>query len=87
MARRVEIAFVGLMLGLGPIATTALADCDDARQQYRVAIEQVHDAVQAYLRCVARSQGSDGCGDEFREVRNAHDDFETAVGEIEDACN
>ena len=80
-------AFIIAMLALSPTSTTALADCDDARQQYNVAVEQIHDAVRTYLRCVAASQGSDDCSNEFRRVQNAHDDLETAVGDIEVECN
>jgi hypothetical protein len=80
-------AFILAMLALSLTATPALADCDDARQQYNVAVEQIHDAVRTYLRCVAASQGSDDCSNEFRRVQNAHEDLETAVGEVEAECN
>ena len=80
-------AFGLVLIGLSLPATTALADCGDARQQYNIAVEQIHDSVRTYLRCVAASQGSNDCSNEFRRARNAQDDLETAVADIEDECN
>jgi len=84
VARFWSTAFIPVLVGLP--ATTALADCDDARQQYNIAVEQIHDSVRTYLRCVAASQGSDDCSNEFRRARNAQDDLETAVADIEEQC-
>jgi hypothetical protein len=77
---------IGTALALG-IITSAAADCESARDQYNSAIEQIASYMRRYAQCVTGSQGSDDCSSEFRRLRNAHDDFETAVSEIGSECH
>jgi hypothetical protein len=86
------------MVGLKPLATTlplvlivfsihaARADCSDATRTYNSAISDLSDALRRYTRCLSNSNGHDDCSSEFRRLKNAQSDFETAVSEYESEC-
>jgi hypothetical protein len=81
------------MVALGAAAvwsampTTAMADCNDATSAYNSAISDVSDAIKRYTRCLSSSNGHDDCSSEFRRLKNAQSDFETAVSQYEGECN
>jgi len=53
---------------------------------YNQSIETVSSTMRRYSNCVANSEGKDDCSLEFRRLRNAQSDFETAVGQIGMEC-
>jgi hypothetical protein len=65
----------------------ATADCSDATDSYNSAISDVSDALKRYTRCLSSSNGHDDCSSEFRKLKNAQSDFESAVSEYESECN
>jgi hypothetical protein len=65
----------------------ATADCGDATSIYNIAISDVSDAIRRYTRCLSSSNGHDDCSSEFRKLKNAQSDFETAVSQYETECN
>jgi hypothetical protein len=65
----------------------ATANCSDATDTYNSAISDVSDALKRYSRCLSSSNGHDDCSSEFRRLKNAQSDFETAVSEYESECN
>ncbi len=66
------------------LTTPAFAnDCSDEVQNYNNALEEVSSTLRRYSRCVADSRGHDDCSSEFRRLRNAQFDFESAVSSLE----
>ena len=65
----------------------ATANCSDATDTYNSAISDVSDALKRYSRCLSSSNGHDACSSEFRRLKNAQSDFESAVSEYESECN
>jgi hypothetical protein len=57
----------------------ATADCSDATNTYNSAISEVSDTIRRYTRCLSGSNGRDDCSSEFRRLKNAQSDFESAV--------
>jgi hypothetical protein len=65
----------------------ATANCSDATDTYNSAVSDVSDALRRYTRCISSSAGHDDCSSEFRRLKNAQSDFESAVSEFESECN
>ena len=40
-----------------------------------------------YTNCISNSRGRDDCSSEFRRLKNAQDDFETAVSNYRSECD
>lgn len=74
-------ALFGLFL-IGPVR----ADCDDAVSQYNSAVSDIASKMKRYTSCVSGSQGQDDCSSEFRRLRSAQSDFETAVASHQSEC-
>jgi hypothetical protein len=71
-------------------ASPAHADtysCRSAVERYNSATSDVADALRRYARCIDSSAGHDDCSAEFRRVRNAQSDFESAVNEYQSECD
>jgi hypothetical protein len=62
------------------------SDCREAVDAYNSAVTEVVDTIKRYARCIADSNGHDDCSTEFRRLRSAHDDFESAVSSYESDC-
>jgi hypothetical protein len=62
------------------------AACKDAIDQYNSARSDIADTLKRYASCVASSDGHDDCSSEFRRLKSAQDDFESAVSEYESEC-
>ena len=75
-----------VVLGALP-AYAATANCNDAISTYNSAISDVSEALRRYSRCVSSSNGHDDCSSEFRRLKNAQSDFESAVSQYEIECN
>ena len=74
-----------LALGLsGP--TRAASECSDAVNSYKSAVDDISYDLKRYSRCVGNSDGRDDCSSEFRRLKNAQDDFESAVSSYESEC-
>jgi hypothetical protein len=70
-----------------PALLAATANCNDATYTYNSAISDVSDALKRYSRCLSSSNGLDDCSSEFRKLKNAQSDLESAVSEYESECN
>jgi hypothetical protein len=68
-------------------SNAATAECNDATSTYNSAISDISDALKRYSRCLSNSNGHDDCSSEFRKLKNAQSDFESAVSEYESECN
>ena len=69
------------------LTNNAWADCQDATSTYNATISDLSDALRRYSRCLSSSNGHDDCSSEFRRLKNAQSDFESAVSEYESECN
>jgi hypothetical protein len=68
--------------------TTAFADdCEDAVQQYNSVLSDMDSTIRRLRSCVADSKARDDCSTEFRRLKSAYDDFETAVSRYRRDCN
>jgi hypothetical protein len=65
----------------------ATANCSDATSTYNSAISDISDSLKRYTRCLSSSNGHDDCSSEFRKLKNAQSDFESAVSEYESECD
>lgn len=65
---------------------SAHADCSSAISSYNSAIGDIETYSRRYMRCVADSRGTDDCSSEFRRLRNAQGDFESAVSSYQSYC-
>jgi hypothetical protein len=65
---------------------TASSECTYAVDSYNSAVDDISYGLKRYAQCVEASQGSDDCSSEFRRLKNAQDDFETAVSNYQIDC-
>ena len=63
------------------------SECRDAVDRYNSALDDVSDTLRRYSRCVSGSRGHDDCSSEFRRLKNAQDDFESAVSAYGSECD
>lgn len=64
----------------------AASDCGDARESYNTAIDAVSYALRRYTNCLNASGGTDDCSTEFRRLKYAQGDLESAVSAIGSYC-
>lgn len=76
---------LSIVLGAAPGASAATY-CDYAVDSYNSAISDLDRELATYARCLSRSQGEDDCSRAFRNLRNAHESFESAVDDIRQEC-
>ena len=82
-----RFAIGALVLVAISIPGTAFAsDCSDAREHYNQAVDTVSYALTRYTRCLNSSGGRDDCSTQFRRLRSAQSDLESAVSEIGSYC-
>ncbi len=85
-SRRV-ILFLALALPATGPAHAAGADCREARQAYRDALDSVARRLGDYTACLKSSHGDDDCAVAFIDLQSAQKDVEEAVAKIRDACS
>ena len=66
--------------------TQAASQCKYAADSYNSAVDSIGYALKRYARCVEGSAGSDDCSLEFRRLRSAQSDFESAVSSYRSEC-
>lgn len=69
------------------LTSAAWADCNDAIDSYNSAISEIDYQLGRFTNCLSSSQGEDDCSSEFRRLRNAHGDFESAVSDYRRECD
>ncbi len=80
----IAVGLTGLLL-VPP--SVAFADCSDAISTYNSALSDIESYAKRYFRCIADSNGQDDCSSEFRKLKNAQSDFESAVSSYRLDCN
>jgi hypothetical protein len=68
------------------LPVVAKADCDDAVQSYNSAISDIESQLKRDTNGLSSSRGSDDCSSEFRRLRSAQSDFESAVSSYQLYC-
>ncbi|RWI41189.1 MAG: hypothetical protein EOQ93_31965 [Mesorhizobium sp.] len=62
-------------------------DCQNAIASYNSATSDISYTLKRYANCVGDSQGKDDCDFEFRKLKSAQDDFESAVSDYRSNCD
>jgi TolA-binding protein len=60
--------------------------CRDAIEQAESAADDLESAAGRLRSCAANRDFDDDCSSEYSRVRNAHDDYESAVSDIQSYC-
>jgi hypothetical protein len=63
------------------------SDCRDARSRAESAASDLAGYARRLQRCAEGQDFTDDCSSEFRRVRSAYDDYESAVSEVSSYCN
>jgi hypothetical protein len=63
------------------------SDCRDARSRAESAASELADYARRLQGCAEGQDFTDDCSSEFRRVRNAYSDYESAVSEVSSYCN
>jgi len=77
---------VGASLFVCASIEPAQADCSGAISAYNSALSDIETYLKRYTRCLSSSNGSDDCSSEFRRLRSAQSDFESAVSDHQAYC-
>ncbi|MCX7035815.1 MAG: hypothetical protein NT064_04430 [Proteobacteria bacterium] len=63
------------------------SDCRDARERAKSAASELADYARRLKNCAESGDMSDDCSTEFRRVKNAQYDYESAVADVRSNCN
>src|SRR5262245_41609148 len=80
------VCLLTLILSSAAMAQRDRAACRDAIDRYNSAVSDISSYLRRYASCVSGSQGRDDCSSEFRRLRSAQDDFESAVSAYRNDC-
>ena len=61
--------------------------CRDAMERAESAAEDVASRGRRLISCVQNEDHRDDCSSEFRRLRSAHSDYESAVSEVQSECD
>lgn len=61
-------------------------ECKSSIEQYNSALNEISSYMRRYSNCIANSRGADDCSFEFRRLRNAQMEFESAVSGLKSYC-
>lgn len=64
----------------------AQSQCEAARERYNSALDDIAYKLKRYTSCLSGSGGSDDCSTEFRRLKYAQDEFESAVSDVSSYC-
>jgi hypothetical protein len=64
----------------------AHAGCDTGVSAYNSALSDIETYLKRYTNCLTYSRGNDDCSSEFRRLRSAQSDLESAVSEYQAYC-
>lgn len=87
MSWKTLIMASALLLAVGPGAAADADDCRNAVSAYRSSVDDISSTLRRYTSCISSSNGRDDCSYEFRRLRSAQDEFESAVSSIGTDCD
>lgn len=62
-------------------------ECQSAINYYNSVTGDISDYLKRYANCIGGSQGRDDCNFEFRKLKSAQDDFESALSGYQSNCD
>jgi hypothetical protein len=80
------VLFVARILKESSSSESDRPECRDARGRARSAAEDVVSHSGRLTSCVESSSLTDDCSSEFRKLKNAHGDYESAVSAVNSYC-
>ena len=81
-----SLGVVSIVISL-TIPQIVMADeCGDAVRDYNAVMTRLEDAMQKFSSCTANSLGRDMCAAEFRRLRSAYGEYESAVVVYKKQC-
>lgn len=83
---RILFLLAALFSAVGSSAQGDREECEAAVHKYNSALNDVADRIKRYVSCVDDSKGHDDCSTEFRRLKSAQDDFESAVSGYQADC-
>lgn len=76
--------FAAIALALSPVSANA---CQTAYQELSQEQSNLAGYLKRYVNCLSATDGTDDCSFEFRRVKSAQYDFETAVSNYKINCS
>jgi type II secretory pathway pseudopilin PulG len=61
-------------------------DCQSSIDDYNSALDEISNRIKKYVNCLNSSNGWDDCSHEFRRLKSAQSDFESAVSDYQTNC-
>ena len=83
---RHSICMATILVGCLTAAKAIASDCSDARESYSSVLKDLSYELARYSKCLNYSDGTDDCSSEFKRLKNAQGDLESAVSEIASYC-
>jgi hypothetical protein len=83
---RLALAPLLLLFNDFAIAQADPEQCKYAIEQYNSAIGDISSYLRRYSKCVSDSRGRDDCNSEFRRLKSAQGDLESAVSSYQSYC-
>ena len=80
----VALMAFGILAAASP--ANAADDCQSAVSEYNSAVQSINYTLSRYARCITGSRGTDDCSTEFRRLKSAQSDFESAVSGYQAYC-
>jgi hypothetical protein len=62
------------------------SECSEAREKWSAARSDIRSKLRRYASCIDGNNGSDDCYSEFRRLKSAQSDFESAISDIRSDC-
>jgi hypothetical protein len=85
-AERDEVLRVYGIIQSRSSATGARSECRDAKARAESAASELGDYSRRLRNCAEAQDFSDDCDTEFRRVKDAHSDYESAVSDVTSYC-
>ena len=86
MVKKSMLLLIGSATALIVSPLKAGYDCASYVSDYKTAVNEIDYASRRYIRCIEGSAGTDDCSSEFRRLKNAQSDFESAISGISSYC-
>jgi hypothetical protein len=77
---------VSIIISLAVPQVAWADECGDAVRDYNGVMNRLEDAMQKFSSCTANSLGRDMCSAEFRRLRSAYGEYESAVTVYKKQC-
>lgn len=83
---RQEVIIIHTRVQASRAASGGSRECQNARSEAKSKASELADYARRLRSCAEAEDLSDDCDSEFRRVKNAHSDYESAVSDVSSAC-